>query len=269
MDLAQLRTLLFYPAAGTDPRASEVGFRFGEIGTHSSRTLMLEDLMAVLAAVPSGGDRKAYANAVIENNTLGKSTAATRRATNQRLGELYSLDPNCPLFRVLRRLWSIDEKGRPLLALLAALARDPLLLSSAVPVLSLTPGAEVQRTPIKAALKKVTGERFNDEVLDKIFRNIASSWTQSGHLKGRTLKTRSQAQATPATAAYALYLGHAAGFRGEELLTCGWAAVLDCSVSSVRELALEAKRIELIDLRIGGDVFELGLERLDPGVGGK
>jgi len=40
--------------------------------------------------------------------------------------------------------------------------------------------------------------------------------------------------------------------------------VLDCSTSTAMELALEAKRIGLIDLRSSGDVFELNLARLDP-----
>jgi hypothetical protein len=36
--------------------------------------------------------------------------------------ELYGLGPTIPLFRVLRRLWDLDSGGRPLLALLAAIA---------------------------------------------------------------------------------------------------------------------------------------------------
>ena len=69
--------------------------------------------------------------------------------------------------------------------------------------------------------------------------------------------------------AFALWLGNAAGFRGEELLTTGWIAALDCTATSARTLALEAKRIGLIDLRTAGEVVEFGLDRLDPGLGRK
>jgi hypothetical protein len=40
--------------------------------------------------------------------------------------------------------------------------------------------------------------------------------------------------------------------------------VLDCNPSQARELALDAKRSGLLDLRMAGDVVELNLSRLDP-----
>jgi Mrp family chromosome partitioning ATPase len=41
-------------------------------------------------------------------------------------------------------------------------------------------------------------------------------------------------------------------------------AVLDTSPSDARNLALEAKRLGLIDLSISGDIVDIGLDRLDP-----
>jgi hypothetical protein len=64
--------------------------------------------------------------------------------------------------------------------------------------------------------------------------------------------------------AFALYLGEAGGFRGEELLSSGWIKALDCTPSQALDLAIEAKRLGLLDLRVAGDVFDLSLERLDP-----
>ena len=244
--------------------ATTVGFRFGDRGTHTSRTIMLRELTAALAAVPADAARADYANAIIEDNCLGKSTASTRRLTNQRLGELYALDPNIPLFRVMRRLWDLDEAGRPLLALLASMARDPLLLATAPAVIPLADGAEFLREPMKEALRSAVGDRLNDSILNKVVRNAASSWTQSGHLEGRTLKARRVVRATPTAMAFALYLGSAVGFRGFPLLSSGWVNVLDSSPSSARELALAAKRLGLIDLRMAGEVLDLRLERLDP-----
>jgi hypothetical protein len=267
MSLAETRHLQFFPPAGPSPGAEKAGFRFGDKGTHSSRTLMLAELEAVLAAAPGPVNRAAYATAIIEGNCLEKATASTRRISNQRLGELYALDPVVAVFRVLRKLWKVDAAARPLLAVLAALARDPLFMVSARSVLSLPVGAELQRTPVREALHKLVGHRMNDDTLDKVVRNVSSSWTQAGHLKGRTFKFRQRVQAQPVAVAFGLWLGQAAGFRGEELLTCGWVAALDCTASSARGLASEAKRVGLIDLRSAGDVIEFGLERLDPGIG--
>jgi len=256
-------TIRFLPPPGGASIADEVGFRFGEKGTQTSRTIMLSELTAVLAAVALDGSRSDYAEAIIGRNCLGKSTASTRRLTNQRLGELYALDPSVAIFRILRRLWGIDSTPQ-LLALLASLARDPLLMATAPAVVPLSEGAEFQRSQMKEALRREVQDRLNESILDKVVRNAASSWVQSGHLVGRTFKTRRPVVATPASVAFALYLGHAVGFRGQELLKSGWMMVLDCAPTSARELALEAKRQGLIDLRMSGDVLELRFERLDP-----
>lgn len=226
--------------------------------------MMLSELSAALAATREGASREEYAAAVVEDNCLAKATAATRRLTNQRLGELYGLDPRVPLFRVLRRLWSIDVPGRPLLAFQCAIARDPLLAATVAPVLSLTPGSDLQRDTLRTALREAVDDRLSDATLDKVIRNVASSWEQAGHLVGRTFKKRALVQATPGSVAFSLYLGHAVGFRGTSLFATGWVSLLDCTPAAARDLAVEAKRIGLIDLRIAGDVVDLALDRLDP-----
>lgn len=225
---------------------------------------MLTELDAALAAAPKDASREDYAAAIIEGNCLGKATTATRRLTNQRLSELYALDPDVPIFRVLRRLWSIDDTGRPLLALQCAIARDPLLAATVAPVLALSPGSDLRRDEVGAALREVVDDRLNDATLDKVIRNVSSSWAQSGHLVGRTFKKRALVRPTPSTVAFGLYLGHAAGFRGMQLFTTGWLSVLDCTPANARDMALEAKRIGLIDLRTSGEVIDLVLDRLDP-----
>ncbi len=225
---------------------------------------MLEDLTAVLSAVPDAVSREEYAAAIVEGNCLGKATVATRRLTNQRLGELYGLDPRMPLFRVLRRIWLIDVPGRPLLALQCAVARDPLLAATVAPVLALTPTSDMQRDAIRIALRDAVDERLSPATLEKVIRNVASSWEQAGHLVGRTFKKRAAVRATSGSVAFGLYLGHAVGFRGASLFATGWVSLLDCTPAHARDLALDAKRIGLIDLRISGEVVDLGLDRLDP-----
>jgi hypothetical protein len=241
-----------------------LGFRSGEKGTHTSRTIMLDELKTLFASVPAESARVTYVKAIIESNCLAKPTTATRRLSSQRLVELYGLDPDIPIFRVLRRLWDIDEAGRPLFAMLCSIARDPLLASSADAVLPLEPGAEFQRSSMNHAIRRSVGERLNDATVEKVVRNAASSWTQSGHFEGRTFKIRRSVQSTPATVAFALYLGYATEARGQELLSSSWIQVLDCSITSATQLALEAKRMGLIDMRSAGDVVEIGLDRLDP-----
>ncbi len=242
-----------------------IGFRTGTQGTHTSRTMMFEELRAVLHATPSGSSKADYRNAIIEDNCLGKATTATRRLTAQRLSEIYALDPAAPLFRALRNVWSVEseERGRRLLALLAAVGRDPLLAATIPAVIPLHIDQELTRSNMTAALRTAVGERFNDSILDKVARNTGSSWTQSGHLEGRTFKRRQRVDATSACAAFALYLAFHTGFRGDELFESPWMSILDLDPTQARDRALDAKRSGIIDLRIAGDVVSVDFTRIE------
>jgi len=253
---------------GPNPRSYRehdgIGFRRGAVGTHTSRTMMLAELTTLFDTVPATAASHEIGAAIKQANCLGKATTSTRRLTNQRLSELYSLDPAVSLYRVLRRLWAIDPAGRPLLAFLCAIARDPLLAASASAVIPLPIGNEFARSPMKDAIRAAVHDRLNESILDKVVRNAASSWTQGGHLVGRTIKKRASVVATPGVVAFALYLSQAAGFHGQQIFTSGWAKLLDADASALKLLALDAKRAGLIDLRIAGDVFDISFNRLDP-----
>ena len=103
---------------------------------------------------------------------------------------MYGLDPEIAIFRVLRRLWDTDPASHPLLALLAALARDRLMVATARAILPLADGIEMPRKSMAEQLRATVGERLSDATLDKVIRNTASSWSQAGHLSGRTFKVR-------------------------------------------------------------------------------
>ena len=244
------------------PNTSRFGFRFGDKGPHTSRTIMLAELEQVLAVVPSESERNDYGKAIVEENAAGKQTASTRKLTDQRLGELYALDPAVPIFRILRRLWDIDVCSHPLLALLCALARDPLLRATVPPVLAMAPGTELARQHLTDAVRDAVGRRLNESILDKVVRNAASSWTQSGHLKGRVRKVRQRISPTPGSIAYALALGYLLGHRGQRLLETLWAKALDVSSAKVLGLAHDAKRMGLLDIKQAGEIVEISFPTL-------
>lgn len=238
------------------------GFRAGERGTHTSRTIMLEEMAHLLAATSVAATRNDYVSAVMEDNCLGKRTAATRGLSLQRLTELYGLDRRLVLFRVMGKLWERHETSRPLLALLLALARDPLLRATATAVLRTPDGHEFARQPMTEALSEVAGERLSGATLDKVVRNASSSWTQSGHLRGRSRKTRQRVRATPAATAYALLIGYGCGSRGRLLFGTPWCAILDAAESELLELAVQAKALGLLDLKQAGSIVEVSFPAL-------
>ncbi len=249
---------------GTDHenRLGAAGFRLGAKGTHTSRTMMLEELRAVLTHCPPDAARAEYVAAISEDNCLGKRTTATRKLSSQRLSELYALDPRVPLFRVMRRCWYADRDGQAILALLLALARDPLLRATAPPVLRMRSGEELARQQLTDALHRVVGSRLSASTLDKVVRNAASSWTQSGHLKGRGRKVRQLVTPTAMTTAFALLLGHLGGKRGAALFDSLWAQVLDVPAGELMHVAMDARRLGFIDMSQSGGVIEVAFSRL-------
>jgi hypothetical protein len=240
------------------PKAAEskgdlaaLGFRVADSGPHTSKTLMLQELEALLASVPPDAPAKAYRVAIVEENVLGKRTLSTRKETASRLTALHGLDPSKPLFRVLRRLWAVDPAAHPQLALLNGLARDPLLVATTAQVVGMA------------------HDRLSPKVLDAVARNTASSWTQSGHLKGRVKKLRQPLNPHPVSLALAVWLGYASGKRGKALLTTPWATALDSSSSGLLELAQQAKRLGLLKLSHGAGVVSIDPSGLDPLHGGQ
>ena len=245
-----------------ETRLGDAGFRWGEKGTHASRTIMLDELRLVLAHCRADATRKDYLSAIQDDNCLGKRTVSTRKSSCQRLSELYGLDSQVPLFRVMRRCWYADCSGQSLLAMLLALARDPLLRVTLPPILRMRPGEELGRQQVTDALRHAIGTRLNDSTLDKVVRNAASSWTQSGHLKGRGRKIRTVVVPTAVTTAYALWLGYLVGLRGMALFESLWARVLDAPASELVNLAGDARRLGFLDMTQAGGVMELSFSRL-------
>lgn len=255
-----------YESVGRAPIADleRAGFRTGARGTHTSRTIMLKDLQELLASVPRDARSDAYVEAVVRENVLGKQTVATRRLSLQRLRELYGLDVRIPIFRVLRRLWERDHPGQPRLALLTAMARDPLLTATAPVVLSLAVGAEMMRTELLAQLRESVDDRLNDAVLDKVARNAASSWAQAGFLRGRVRKIRCPVEPTPGTAALALWLGRLEGYSDGRLLDSPWARVTGSIGDQLLPFVLKASQLGYIRARSAADNLSIDPTVLDP-----
>ncbi len=241
---------------------AEVGIRTGESGSHTSRTIMLSELNMLFASAPLGATKDDYRALVTDNNILAKRTVSTRKITFQRLSELYTLDQAVLIFRIFRIIWEMSPSSQPLIALLAALARDPILRVTAPAIIRLKADGELSKQEMLDAITTFAGNRLNATVIQAVLRNTASSWTQSGHLIGRSRKTRRMVEPNPYVVAYALLLGYILGARGSNLYKTLWTKVLDSTASQLIYLSLDAKRLGLIDMRYAGGVVELSPTRL-------
>jgi hypothetical protein len=230
-------------------------------GPHTSRTMMLAEVERLFEEAPAESGVDTYREAVVNENVLGKATAGSRQRAFRALRELYVLDPGDSAFRVLRFLWDDDPAGRPLLALLQVLRRDPLLRATTPIILTKPEGAPVCASELSAALASEFGGISQDSV-DKIGRYVASTWTQSRHVRGRVNKKRSKAVCTAPVAAYAAFLGNLDGVAGQGLFETLYARACDRSPYALRELAYQASRRGLIEYREMGTVIELSFRRL-------
>lgn len=228
-------------------------------GATTSHTIMVPALQRLLSAVGAVADPKAYQAAVLDGNVLGKDTIGARRRTFRYLRELYSLNRDVMVFRALSDLWPEDPEGQPLLAGLCALARDPVFRASSDAVFNAEAGDQMNPAALAEAVERVFPETYSEATLAKIGRNTCASWEQSGHLmaQSRTLKLRQRAVCTPATTAFALFLGHLEGLAGAQLLDTLWVRALDRPRAHVVELAAVASQRSLIDFRHSGGVMEV------------
>jgi hypothetical protein len=124
------------------------------------------------------------------------------------------------------------------------------------------PGEELARQQLTDALRREVGTRLSESTLDKVVRNAASSWTQSGHLTGRGRKVRRRVVPTAVTTAYALFLGYLTGVRGAALFQTLWAQVLDAPVGELVSLAMDARRLGFLDMSQSGGVVDISVARL-------
>ncbi len=233
-------------------------------GPSISQTILLPSLRALLSLVPRDAAPEIYRAAVIDDNVLGKQTVSGRKRAFRQLRELYALDGSKLLFRALRDLWESGEEAQPLLAVLCALSRDRLLRASSSVILTAEIGSELGSTDFEKAIEEKFPGIYKKSICQKVGRNVASSWEQSGHLvkQTRARKVRARACCTPTAAAYALMLGHLEGQRGQSLFNTLWANILDHPTSQLVEHAATASQLGMIEFRRAGGVMEVGFTRL-------
>ena len=236
--------------------------------TTTSNTIGLGHLRDLLREVPEGADLSGYASAIVEENVLGRPSAAGRKRTLRHLRELYLLDPARPEFLVLRRLWDADPTAQPLLACLLAFTRDELLRDSFVAVREASLGSVVTSIDLAAATGAASGSGLSPATLAKVGRNTGSCWTQTGHLTGHAVKRRTTAIATPASVAYAVFLGYLCGLRGFLLLDTPWTALLDVDAKRLRSLIDDAARAGFLSVRSAGQVLDIDVGPLLGDAGG-
>lgn len=242
---------------------SQLGFKFGKNGAHSARSMMIEDLQHLLLARDEAATKNDYEDDIINFNILHKPTEKSRQLTYRHLVDLYSLDRTTTLFNVLRSWWEIREEAQPVLALQLAVARDPLLRSSAQVIRQLEPGEHLPREVMEANLAKDDPDRFSAASLKSFSQNINGTWTQAGFLSGKAKKYRETPKVSYVNVAYALFLAHCNGLSGQRLFDSFWCQMLCQNMDTLYDLAYMASLRGLIKYKHAGDVIEISFPDID------
>jgi hypothetical protein len=161
-------------------------------------------------------------------------------------------------------LWAHEPDAQPLLAGLCALARDSVFRASGAAITSSVPGDILTAKDLAFAVGDQFPSSYSESTLAKVGRNAFSSWEQAGHLVGgeRNTKVRKKARPHPASATYALLLGHLQGVRGHALFETLWARLLDQPYSHLVDLAASASQQGMLEFRHGGGVIEVTFREL-------
>lgn len=234
------------------------------VGTLTSRTLMFAELSALLEAVADESMTQLQMQAlVIEANVCGKNSLVTRQKTFRHLRELYGLSGDVTLWKAFHFLWRKSPDERQLLALLLASAREPILRLTWNFISQYTLHQTILPTEIDAFVEEHQPGRYQPKTRVSLGKNVASAWAQSGHLTSTSPKQRKRARGGPASATFALYLGHLEGLSPESCFDTRWVSLLDAPSHQIDEWAFEAHKYGWIDYRRIENVVQLDFTRLE------
>jgi hypothetical protein len=253
---ARENELVWFGGSRSDARAVAFGIRLGGGGAHQSKTLMLAEIGHLIGDGATG--ESDFRTKILKDNVLGKATASARESVFRNLSSLYGLSTVPPLSRAFFRLANLDVRSQALLALMIALARDPLLRISAGTVIPAQVGAPVQWPNFAERFNELFPDRFSEKMVRSLSQNCASTWTQTGHLEGKRKQRRTVAP-SPTAAALAALIATVCGFSGPAIVSSAWFQVLDLSPERALDALRSAEARGMARVRAAGDVIEISI----------
>lgn len=226
---------------------------------HSSRTIMFSELEKVMN---HGMDDDKYINALYQN-VINKATQSGVTKTSRYLKSLYDFDLSLARFKAFKHFWSIaEEKDRPLLAILYAVGNDHLLNESIQVISNTEIGKKVTVESIEQNIKNLYPQKYSANTRRSMAQNIASSWKQAGFITGKVKNIRTQREINYLVVTFALILAYLNGLRGDFILKSDWVKALSLDERTVRSLAIEAGKRDLLQYQFAGNVTSLTFNNL-------
>ncbi len=239
------------------------GFSFEKGGPHTSRTLMVSEVSALMGYVHERiPPKEEFQRLIIEENCLSKRSGRSRKLSFRYLADLYSLNADYAIFRAYCRFCKSNPDSIGLLSMLLAYARDPLVRLSFPFIIALNKNTVITREDTEKFITDVAPDRFSKATLRSTAQNINGSWTLAGHLTGKVKKKRTTPIISPEATAYSLLLAYLTGCRGDMLFSSPFVQLLDHDKATVIESAEAASRKGLLVFKRIGDICEVGFPSL-------
>ena len=224
--------------------------------------MMLNELTMLLEAHPVETSKADYQASIIDFNVLDKPTESSRIKSCRIITDLYGLDNNNTLFRILRTLHQHTPESLPQLALTLAFCRDALLRASSTVIFDTMPGQTLPRQTMEEHFEMLFPEHFSEAMKKSLSQNVNTSWTFAGHLQGRTVKTKNIAPISPAAATYAMLAAQLLGFSGSIALESPFGKLISNDTTAVAHALIDANTQNLCDFRTSGGVTEIRFPQL-------
>ncbi|MEQ1765234.1 MAG: hypothetical protein ABL984_19050 [Pyrinomonadaceae bacterium] len=239
-----------------------LGFSSNSTGGHMGRSMMLNEMDALVAALSVTATKDDFVRAIIDENVLGKPTLSSRKESLTRLNQIYGLDPATAVFRTLWRFGHLDPSSLPQLCLICAYSRDPQLRHSFSFIRALKPGELLVRSLMEEHLAQGFPNRFSSGMLASMARNVNTTWSFGEHLTGKVKKVRTLPQPRPITAAYAMFVGYLSGLRGEQLLGSVFADLIGANRTQLLSALSLASAQGVMSLKQAAGIVEFDFANL-------
>ena len=180
------------------------------ITIHTSRTIMSTELIEVMD-YPKGDSN--YFE-IMEDNVFNKKTESSKKKTIGYLTQLYNFQKENKKFLCLENYWNkIDQKEKPLLALLFALSEDYLMEESVDFVKAINNNSKASIEAFESNIEHYHPHRFTPKTLRSVSQNVASSWKQGGYILGKVKNVRTVHSPSYLAVAFAFLMAYIDGSR--------------------------------------------------------
>jgi len=199
----------------------------------------------------------------LKQNVISKATQSGITKTSRYLKSLYDLDASQPQFMAFKHFWSIaHERDKPLLALIYAIGNDYQLKNS-IPVINNTEiGKKVTVESIESNIENLYPQKYSANTKRSMAQNIASSWKQAGFITGKVKNIRTQPEINYLVLTFAIFMAYLNGLRGDFILTSDWVKALTLDERTIRSLAIEAAKRDLLQYQYAGSITSITFKNL-------